>query len=174
MIQARKLGHVVLKVRDARASRDFYTTALGLKVAHEDLERGAVFLSFGVQHHDLALFQVATAERPDATQPGLHHTAWQLGSFAELQAAYRELQRLGITVESTVEHNVTRSIYFEDPDGNRVELYCDMVDDGFAAMQTMGPRRDELDIASGEVVTRVRDRVPDADRARRAASHRRD
>ena len=39
MIQARKLGHVVLKVRDAARSRDFYTRALGLKVAHEDLER---------------------------------------------------------------------------------------------------------------------------------------
>ena len=152
MIQAKKLGHLVLKVRDARASRDFYTKTLGLKVAHEDLDRGAVFLSFGVQHHDLALFQLATGERPGATQPGLHHTAWQLGSFAELQAAYRELGQLGITVESTIEHNVTRSIYFHDPDDNRVELYCDMVEDGFDAMRTMGPRRDELDIETGTIV----------------------
>ena len=60
MIQARKLGHIVLKVRDAAKSRDFYTRTLGLKVAHEDLERGAVFLSFGEAHHDLALFQLAT------------------------------------------------------------------------------------------------------------------
>jgi hypothetical protein len=29
-----------------------------------------------------------------------------------------------------------------------------MVEDGFAAMQTMGPRRDVLDITTGEVVTR--------------------
>ena len=55
MIQARKLGHVVLKVRDARTSKEFYTRALGLRVAHEDYDRGAVFLSFGTQHHDLAL-----------------------------------------------------------------------------------------------------------------------
>ena len=159
MIQARKLGHLVLAVRDARASRDFYTKALGLRVAHEDLEHGAVFLSFGVQHHDLALFQLATGEQPNATQPGLHHTAWQLGSFAELQAAYRELQQLGIKVESTVEHNVSRSIYFHDPDGNRVELYCDMVEDGFDAMRTMGPRRDQLDIETGEIVSRGKDYV---------------
>jgi catechol-2,3-dioxygenase len=52
MVQARKLGHIVLKVRDARKS----------KVAHEDYDRGAVFLSFGTQHHDLALFQLATGE----------------------------------------------------------------------------------------------------------------
>src|SRR5919108_3871047 len=69
MIQARKLGHLVLKVRDARASRDFYTRALGLKVAHEDLEHGAVFLSFGSQHHDQALFQLATGDPPDTRQP---------------------------------------------------------------------------------------------------------
>jgi catechol-2,3-dioxygenase len=151
MIAARRLGHIVLKVRDARASRDFYMRTLGLKLAHEDLARGAVFLSFGEQHHDLALFQLATGEPPAAEQPGLHHSAWQLGSFAELQAAHRELVALGVLVESTVEHNVTRSVYFHDPDGNRVELYCDMVEDGFETMRTRGPRRDALDIETGEV-----------------------
>ena len=40
---------------------------------------------------------------------------------------------------------MTRSIYFPDPDGNRVELYCDMVEHGFEAMQTMGPARDLLE-----------------------------
>jgi catechol 2,3-dioxygenase len=154
MIQARKLGHIVLKVRDARRSRDFYTRALGLEVAHEDLERGAVFLSFGTQHHDLALFQLATGEAPAPSQPGLHHAAWQVGSFAELQAAHRELGALGIAVESVVEHNVSRSVYFRDPDGNRVELYCDMVEDGFEAMRTLGPKRDVIDIETGEVITR--------------------
>jgi catechol 2,3-dioxygenase len=146
MIQARKLGHVVLKVRDARKSRDFYTRTLGLRVAHEDLNGGAVFLSFGREHHDLALFPLATGEAPDATQPGLHHMAWQLGSFQELQDAYRELKAMGVPIESTIEHNVTRSIYFHDPDGNRVELYCDMVADGFETMRTVGPRRDPLDL----------------------------
>jgi len=120
MIQARKLGHVVLNVRDAERSKDFYTRTLGLKVAYES--PGAVFLSFGVQHHDLALFQLATGEAPGEAQPGLHHVAWQVGSFKELQSAHRELRALGIAVESTVEHNVTRSVYFPDPDGNRVEI----------------------------------------------------
>jgi catechol-2,3-dioxygenase len=152
MIKARKLGHVVLKVRDAQKSKEFYTRALGLKVAYDDREHGAVFLSCGAQHHDLALFQLATGETPAATQPGLHHTAWQLGSFEELQAAYRELGKLGIPVESAIEHNVTRSVYFHDPDGNRVELYCDRFEDGgFEAMQTMGPKREEMDIETGTV-----------------------
>ena len=40
MIQAKRLGHIVLNVRNAEKSRDFYTQTLGLKVAHENLERG--------------------------------------------------------------------------------------------------------------------------------------
>ena len=155
MIQARKLGHVVLKVRDARRSMEFYQRVLGLQVAHEDDAHGAVFLSFGTQHHDLALFQVASAETAAPTAPGLHHTAWQVGSFEELQAAYRELTALGIPVDATIAHNVTRSVYFHDPDGNRVELYCDLfADGGFEAMRTLGPKRDELDITTGEVRAR--------------------
>jgi catechol 2,3-dioxygenase len=146
MIQAERLGHVVLKVRDAARSRDFYTRTIGLKVAHEDLSRGAVFLSFGREHHDLALFQLATAEAPTEAQPGLHHVAWRLASFEDLRAAYHELEAMGVAVESTADHNVTRSVYFPDPDGNRVELYCDMVENGFEAMREMGPRRDPLDL----------------------------
>src|SRR5216683_1895520 len=126
MIRARKLGHIVLKVRDAQKSKEFYTRVLGLKLA--------------------------SGETPEAAQPGLHHSAWQLGSFEELQAAHRELRELGVAVESAIEHNVTRSVYFPDPDGNRVELYCDMVEDGFEAMQTMGPRRDVIDIETGQVI----------------------
>jgi catechol 2,3-dioxygenase len=99
----------VLKVRDAEASKQFYLRTLGLQVASEDKSKGMVFLSFGKEHHDLALFQMA----------------WQLGSFEELQAAYKELQALGIPVEATIQHNVTKSVYFQDPDGNPVELYCD-------------------------------------------------
>ena len=153
MIQARKLGHIVLKVRDAQQAKDFYTRVLGLQVAYEDRQRGMVFLSFGTEHHELALFQLATGEPPQAAQPGVHHIAWQLGSFAVLQAAHRELVELGIPVEAAVEHNVTRSVYFFDPDGNRVELYCDMVANGFAAMQTLGPARKLLDIETGEIVS---------------------
>jgi len=68
-------------------------------------------------------------------------------------AAYRELREIGIAVESTIEHNVTRSVYFQDPDGNRVS--------STATWWTRlprhahdGPRRDEIDIETGKVVSR--------------------
>jgi catechol-2,3-dioxygenase len=148
MIQALKLGHVVLKVRDAVKSKDFYTRTLGLQVAHEGVysERRMVFLSLGREHHELALFQMATGEVPAATQPGLHHMAWQLGSPENLRAAYAELKAMGVPIESANKHNATRSIHFFDPDGNRVELYCDMVENGFETLRTLGSRRDPLDL----------------------------
>src|SRR5437867_12291352 len=103
MIQASKLGHLVLKVRNAGASRDFYTRTLGLKVAHEDLEQGMVSLSFGQEHHELALFQVATGEAPRAAQPGLHHMAWQRRSFEEWQASHREVIATAVPAEARIE-----------------------------------------------------------------------
>jgi len=89
MIQARKLGHVVLNVRNSQRSKLFYMQVLGLRLVHEDPQRREVFLSFGREHHELGLFE-ATVAGPgdDAARSVLHHTAWQLGNDAKLRAAY--------------------------------------------------------------------------------------
>jgi catechol-2,3-dioxygenase len=91
---------------------------------------------------------VHTVQARGAAQPGLHHMAWQLGCYGGLRAAYQELKAMAVPIDSTVEHNVTRSIHFHDPDGNRAELYGDMVDDGFEGMRTVGPGRDPLNLES--------------------------
>src|SRR5438132_2458837 len=116
----------------------------GLRCAHEDFGQVMLFLCLLQYHHELPLFQVPTGEAPRVAQPGLHHMAWQFRSLEELQAAHRELKAMGVPVEDTIEHNVTRSVYFPDPDGNRVELYCDMVENGFETMRTLGPKREPL------------------------------
>jgi catechol 2,3-dioxygenase len=149
MIRARKLGHAALKVRDLAKSKEFYMRTLGLQVANENLTPPAVFLSFGREHHELALFELAISEGPLVAQPGLHHTAWQLGSLEELQAAHEQLKAMGVQIESTIDHDVIRSIYFHDPDGNGIELYCDMVSNGFEFMRTMGPKNEPLDLGEG-------------------------
>jgi catechol 2,3-dioxygenase len=146
MIQASKLGHVALKVRDIVKSREFYVRTLGLKVAREYLEPRVVFLSFGQAHIELTLFEEQTKDAPLVSHMGLHHTARQLESFQELQAAHRQLKTMGVTIECTIEHGVTRSIYFHDPDRNRLELYCNMVKDGFEFMRTVGPSFTPLDL----------------------------
>ncbi len=133
-------------------SVDFYTRTIGLKVASLKPERGQAFLSFGDDHHALALFQRAApdAEPLDDSQPGIQHIAWQLEDFAALQSAWRELKEIGIAVERTVEHNVTRSLYIRDPDNNCVELYCNRWENGFDAMQTTRLSTAPLNVETGD------------------------
>jgi len=152
MIKARRLGHIVLSVRDLKASVDFYTRTIGLEVVQEKTGPDRAFLSLGDDHHQIAFFQEAA---PDAapledSQPGIQHIAWQVEDFDALQAAWRELKEIGIPVERTVEHNVTRSLYFRDPDNNCVELYCNRWEKGFEAMQTTRMSTAPLDIETGK------------------------
>ena len=150
MIKAGRLGHMVLNVSDLEASRDFYVKVVGLQVVAENEPRKIVFLSLGEDHHDLALIQRATGPRPDSTQPGLVHFAWRLENFAALQAAYKELTEAGIVAEP-IQHNVTNSLYMDDPDGHLVELYCDRwaKNEGIEVMRTKGPKRVALDMETG-------------------------
>ena len=146
MVDVERLAHVVLNVRDVRASKAFYIKVLGLKVANENIERGMVFLSTGADHHQLALFQRATGPAPDETQPGLIHMAWRLADLTALKAAHRELKSAGIEVESTIRHAMTHSLYVRDPDGHMVELYCDRWENGFDIFAKMPNQNDPIDL----------------------------
>jgi catechol 2,3-dioxygenase len=151
MIRVERLAHVVLNVRDVRASKAFYMTVLGLKVANENLERGMVFLSNGTDHHQLALFERATGAPPGPEQPGLIHMAWRLPDLDALRAAHRELRAAGIDIESTVRHAMTHSLYVRDPDGHQVELYCDRWENGFEIFAKMPNQNDPIDLETGEL-----------------------
>jgi catechol 2,3-dioxygenase len=152
MVKARKLGHVVMNVSDLEASLAFYTKVTGAEVVSHLPESKIAFLSLGEQHHDIALVQRATGAPPEPTQPGLVHMAWQLGDFIELQAAHKELTDAGIKHEP-IQHNITNSLYMEDPDGNTVELYCDRWgEQGLEVLRTAGPQRKTLDMETGEAV----------------------
>ena len=152
MISVERLAHGVLNVRDVGASKAFYMTMPGLKVANENPARGMVFLSNGSDHHQLALFERATGPAPDATQPGLIHMAWRLPDLDSLRAAHGELKDAGIAIESTVRHAMTHSVYARDPDGHLVELYCDRWDNGFEIFSTMPNQNDPFDLETGELV----------------------
>ena len=152
MVKARKLGHIVMNVSDIDASLDFYTKVTGAEVVSDLRDSKIAFLSLGEQHHDIALVQHATEAAADSTQSGLFHMAWQLGDFAELQAAYKELTAAGIELEP-IQHNITNSLYMHDPDGNMVELYCDRWGEkGLEVLRATGPQRKTLDMETGEAV----------------------
>jgi catechol 2,3-dioxygenase len=147
-MRIRKIGHVVLKVRDLEQAEEFYTQTLGFEVATRfDRPRG-VFLTLGEQHHDLALFEVsAAAADPKEDQVGLHHVALQVETFEALKDAHAELKRRGISILRAVDHGTTNSIYFCDPAGNRLELYCDVGTDGLARARRRTARsRDDFSV----------------------------
>ena len=121
------LGHVVLKVRDLDRSAAFYRDVLGLKEVARYPNRRMAFFVICDNHHDIALIETDSAA-PDAPQeaPGLAHVALKVGdSLDELRAAKSQLDRHGVTVERQVDHHVSKSLYFSDPDGNRLEFFVD-------------------------------------------------
>ena len=131
MIRPKKVGHVVLKARDLERAEQFYTEVLGFEVVMRLKRPRGVFFTLGEQHHDIAVLEVpAEADPVKDNQVGLHHVALQVGSFAELKECHRTLKAHNVTITGTIDHFITKSIYFLDPDGNGFELYYDVGEDG--------------------------------------------
>lgn len=134
MIRPERIGHVVIKVRDLERSAGFYSEVMGLQIMK--MEPGfkmGFFASNGRDHHEIAAMEVG----PDAPLPpshaiGLSHIAFRLRDETHLRAAYDVLKAHGVKIITAVNHGVTKSVYFQDPDGNQLEVYCDGLPDEVA------------------------------------------
>jgi catechol 2,3-dioxygenase len=124
------LGHVVLRVTDCDRAERFYGGVLGLPVCARYNENGMkmTFFTLG-NHHDFAVMEVSGAGSSDSdTAVGLHHVAFNIGdSLDELREARQKLEAVGIS-PTPIDHEVAKSLYFADPDGNGIELYVDTSD----------------------------------------------
>jgi catechol 2,3-dioxygenase-like lactoylglutathione lyase family enzyme len=138
-----KVAHVVLAVRDPQASAAFYTEVLGMQRVWDFDKLDMVFFSFGERDHDIALIK-APEDAPLGNQ-GFSHVAFEVeGGEEELRHLYRRLLDYGSDVELKADHGLSKSIYFLDPDGNRLEFfYPTMASD--AAMDFMRAGRAGLD-----------------------------
>jgi catechol 2,3-dioxygenase len=123
------LGHVVLNVQDLKKSERFYRDILGMAVSGRNARTRMSFLSFGAEHHDIALMELPRGAKRTAGDgiPGLHHFCVYVDDDKAVDKLYPVLQKRGIEVVSGPEileiaHN--RSVSFLDPDGNRVEVAC--------------------------------------------------
>jgi catechol-2,3-dioxygenase len=123
------LGHVVLNVASLKKSESFYRDILGMQISAKNRRTKMTFLSFGREHHDVALQELPGGTKhstPDGPSP-LHHFCIYVKSNQEVDALFPILRRRKVPVVSgpeTLEVAGNRSISFLDPDGNRVEVAC--------------------------------------------------
>ncbi|HEX3247762.1 MAG TPA: VOC family protein [Chloroflexota bacterium] len=122
MASIKKVGHVVLGVRDPQKSIDFYTQILGMELVTQLPDMQMAFFSFGERDHDIAVIKVPD-DQPVGSS-GLAHTALEIeGGETQLRELYERLKSQGVAVEFTANHVLTKSVYFPDPDGNRIEIF---------------------------------------------------
>ena len=122
MPQISGLGHVGLYCHDLGKMRDFYAGVLGLAITDEDLDRGICFLSAqpDAEHHELALAQ---AREPGQKTQHVQQISFKVKSLDDVRAFYHRLQDAGMRIERTITHGIACSVYFFDPEDNRIELY---------------------------------------------------
>jgi catechol 2,3-dioxygenase len=129
-MKIKALGHVVLRVTDCARAEQFYNGMLGLPICARFDQDGMKMSFFTLgNHHDFAVMEVSGegSSRADSAV-GLHHVAFKIGdNLDELREAKTKLEAAGIAL-NPVDHEVTKSLYFEDPDGNGIELYVDASD----------------------------------------------
>jgi len=123
------LGHIVLNVADLKKSEEFYRSILGLKISARNLDTKMTFMSYGKEHHDIALQALPKGVKHvnGDGAPKVHHFCVYVESNDIIEKIYPVLKRRNIPIVSGPETLVVagnRSISFLDPDGNRVEIAC--------------------------------------------------
>lgn len=120
------IGHIHLKVSDLERSVAFYRDIIGLEVQTRMGDRAA-FLGFGGYHHHLGLNTWHSAGQDPAPRraPGLFHSAFLFKTREGLARAYKQALSAGVEIYGWADHGVSQAIYFDDPDGNGIEIYWD-------------------------------------------------
>ena len=123
-IHPAKFAHVVLKTPNLKRARDWYLTLLQGRVGYEN--DMVCFVTYDDEHHRVGLLAMPGLVAPPPNAYGLEHLAFTYGSLGTLLANYRRLKRLRVEPYWTINHGPTISMYYRDPDGNKVETQYDV------------------------------------------------
>jgi catechol-2,3-dioxygenase len=120
------MSHIGLYVNDLARMEAFYTHVLGFTVTDRGKVRGAdiVFTSWDPKdHHQVAL----VSGRPkDLAFNHINQISFRVASVEDLQAVWRRVKdEPGVTDLRPMDHGNAWSLYFRDPEGNRLEVFCD-------------------------------------------------
>jgi catechol 2,3-dioxygenase len=119
------LHHVNLKTTRLQQMIDWYGTVVGSKPNFQF--PGGAWLTNDKANHRIALLTSSKMnDDPDKlVHTGMHHLAFEYEDFNALLDTYSRLRELGIKPHMSLDHGVTMSFYYVDPDGNSVELQYD-------------------------------------------------
>ena len=121
-----KFAHAVLATKQFQAMVDWYTTVLEAKVVHSN--GMLAFMTYDDEHHRIAIAAVPGLVDKPRHSVGLDHLAYTYANLGDLVYTYERLKKAGILPVVTINHGPTTSMYYRDPDGNRVELQIDNFD----------------------------------------------
>lgn len=126
---ALSFSHFGFFVRDLERMADFYTRVLGFTISDRgelDTPRGNVSLVFltrdSREHHQIVL---ASGRPQDLPFNPINQISFRAENFAGLREFYRAIQGEQVSEISPVSHGNALSVYFKDPEGNRIELFVD-------------------------------------------------
>lgn len=119
-----RFSHVVLRTPDLEPMRNWYLRVLNAQIAFE--HSTVCFMTYDQEHHRIGIVQVPDAARAGEPTNGLDHISFTYATLGELLANYRRLRNEGIEPYWPINHGPTVSMYYRDPDGNRVELQFDI------------------------------------------------
>ena len=124
-----KFHHFNLKTTRLQELIDFYRTLVGAEVTFQF--EGGAWLSNDAANHRIALLAFPNfVDDPEKdTRTGMHHSAFEYASFEELNSSYLRLKEQEVTPALCLDHGMTLSYYYADPDGNHVELQVDCFGD---------------------------------------------
>jgi lactoylglutathione lyase len=124
-----RTGHVGLNVSDLPRARQFYQQVFGFEVLGESTggDKAFAFLGFGTTIV-LTLWRQSTGGFA-LDRPGLHHLSFQVDSIDQVKGAETRVRALGARIHhgGIVPHAEGRDsggLFFEDPDGIRLEIFA--------------------------------------------------
>lgn len=123
VISPAKISHYGIRTTRLAVMRNWYTTVLGASVAFESDK--VCLITFNSEHHRVALLHVDDAHAPFPDRSGLEHVAFSYAKLGDLVSTYERLKEADINPNACINHGTTTSIYYSDPDGNRLELLVD-------------------------------------------------
>jgi catechol-2,3-dioxygenase len=119
------IHHVNLKTTRLQEMVDWYCSVLGARAVFQN--EVIAFLTNDGGNHRVALvgFPGLEDDAEKIVHTGMHHSAFEYETLDELLASYLRLKREGILPGACLDHGLTMSFYYPDPDGNMVELQSD-------------------------------------------------